>query len=104
MEKFNVISYDFNKDEFVSYDVIPFFVDEYDKAEYKPSTKSDWNVFVRQSAVWMFAGRCEYEVILKSWPTGNTEKKIDIYNQIMMNFDLVVELIRSSIYSRINES
>lgn len=97
MKTFNVIRYNFNTKEFEQYNVIPFFVGEYNDAREKPVTNKEWKNFIKQTANWMFGGRCEYEVILKSWPNADVEKKIDIYNQVMMNIDIVVDLVKEAV-------
>ena len=38
----------------------------------------------------MFACRCEYELIVSSWPTGFFEQKCDVYDQIVENIDAIV--------------
>ena len=36
-----------------------------------------------QSRYW---SRCEYEIILTGWPNASIQEKIDIYDQIIMNW------------------
>ena len=43
MKQFNVIIYDFNKDDYVPYDVIPYLVDRYKECRSKPKTFKDFN-------------------------------------------------------------
>lgn len=109
MEKFNVINFNFNSKRFEQYDVIPHFVrvynerrenhkkhpnDEYFKV---PETFEDFKKFVKEEAQYHFWSRCEYEIILVDWPTQDIEEKWDVYDQIMMNLDIITELVMKSI-------
>ena len=85
MKQFNVIVEDINSRKFIPYDVIPYLVQCYYEEEDERHSKYQW---------W---SRCEYEIILKSWPTGNIEKKIDVHQQVMMNIDIVTELLMKEV-------
>lgn len=95
MEHFNCIIYDFNKKEFVPYDVIPYLVDRYDdaKGKEKPKTLDEYKKFVKDWAMYQWWSRTEYEIVLQSWPGGRKEEKVDIYWQVMMNIDLVAKIL-----------
>ncbi|MDY2736806.1 hypothetical protein [Intestinibacter sp.] len=41
--------------------------------------------------------RCEYEIILQSWPTGRLEQKIDVYYQLMMNINIITEIVMDEV-------
>jgi hypothetical protein len=45
--------------------------------------------------LWLFCGRCEYEFIMSSWPPSEKDKKykLDVYEQLMLNFDRLVEYL-----------
>lgn len=97
MKSFNVIRYDFNSKEFEPYDVIPYFVREYqgridtcnelkselDKATSEteinlyrnalehwkvPVTFEEFKHFVKVESLHQFWSRCEYEIVLGPWP------------------------------------
>lgn len=93
MKSFNVIWQDFNKRTFEPYDIMPYFVQEYQNSEEKPQTFEEFKNFVMEKSHYMFWARCEYEVILCGWPDVNTQKKWDIHQQIMMNLDLVTNIL-----------
>lgn len=126
MKQFNVINFDFNAQKFVAYDVIPYFVREYyehveqydaskleleaakteEEIEIAKSNLDYWKVpvifdefkkFVKDKAQYQFWSRCEYEIILVDWPCQKTEEKWDVYDQIMMNLDIVTQLVIDSI-------
>lgn len=102
MKSFNVIIHDFNGKKFVPYDIMPYLLREYEKlvernkegdSYYKvPKTKAEFEDFIRREAMHQWWSRCEYEIILQSWPQGNCEEKWDVYDQILMNIDRVTEI------------
>lgn len=114
MTQFNVLWWDFNKPEPTFYDVLPYFRREYESCKKKdrPVTKEQWKEFVERKGLYMFCSRCEYEMIVSPWPPrhenivlknfeDNTEKtikrsiekKVDIWQQIEPNIDLIVRLL-----------
>jgi len=98
MEKFNVIIEDINRKEFIPYDVIPYLVSCYNKAEEKPSTFDEFKKFIERKAMYQWWSRCQYEIIISSWPsTRGTEEKWDVYKQVMMNIDVVTDLVMKSV-------
>lgn len=98
MKSFNVIINDFNRDTFEPYDVMPYLVDEYNKAEVKPSSFHEFKDFVKQIALYQWWGRCEYEIILVDWPNQKVSEKWDVYKQVMMNIDTIVGILIENIY------
>lgn len=54
---------------------------------------------VRRSLKYQYWGRCEYEIILTSWPPDNSgrfkDEKIDVYDQVLMNWFPFIEYIWS---------
>ena len=105
MQQFNVINYNFNAQKFESYDVIPYLVSAYnDKVQLYnecleedfwkvPQTFDEFKEFVQKESLYQFWGRCEYEIILVDWPCQKHEEKWDVYQQIMMNLDLVTKTL-----------
>ena len=126
MKQFNVINFNFNAKKFEAYDVIPYLVRAYneqverhntaeseldiaiteEEIEIAKSSLDYWKVpvtfdefkeFVKDKAQYRFWARCEYEIILVDWPCQKTEEKWDVYDQIMMNLDIVTQLVMDSI-------
>ena len=105
MKSFNVIIWEPNHKVFEPYDIIPYLVNAFQERvkNYKKYPKNDyWKIptnfeefkeFIEKESQYQFWGRCEYEVILVDWPCLKTEKKIDVYWQIMMNIDLITEIV-----------
>lgn len=94
--QFNVIIYDVNKKEFVPYDVIPYFVDCYKEIKNKknaPKTFEEFIKFVEGNSMYMYWGRCEWEIICSSFPCEDVKKKIDVNWQIKMNLELITQIL-----------
>ena len=109
MKQFNVINFNFNAKKFESYDVIPYFVRAYqerielhkkypsDSNFNVPNTFDEFKEFIKDRAQYQFWARCEYEIILVDWPCQKTEEKWDVYDQIMMNLDIITQLVMDSV-------
>lgn len=97
MKNFYVINYDFNRQEFYPYDVIPYLINEYNKLQNKPKTFEDIKEFIIKESKYMWWGRCEYEIILKDWPSQTTSEKWDVYKQVMMNIDIITNILIDNI-------
>lgn len=97
MEKFNVIIEDINTRKFIPYDVIPYLVDQYKKAKDKPSTFLEFKEFIRKESMYQWWSRCEYEIVLQSWPIGKNEEKIDVYWQVMMNINIITDILMKEV-------
>ena len=99
---FNVIIYDFNRKQFVPYDIIPYFVNAYKERKEKkykkvPKTLEEFIEFVKEESRYQFWGKCEYEIILVDWPNQKAEKKIDVHEQIMMNIECIAILVMAKV-------
>ena len=96
---FYYIIQDINARQFVPYDVMPYFLNEWKeiKKAKRPTKLTELKEWLRGRAQYMYWSRCEYEVILAGWPNTDNQKKIDIYDQIVMNLPLVVEVFCKNI-------
>lgn len=95
--KFNVIYYDINKDKMSEYDIIPYLMLAYNKIENKPKTISELKSFILSESKYRWWARCEYEIILSSWPAGKCKEKWDIFKQIEMNIDIITNIFADAI-------
>lgn len=109
MKSFNVLTWDFNKDMVEPYDVMPYFESayykrvedavKYDDPYFKvPATYDELKEFIRSEAQYQFWGRCEYEFIMHGWPVKKNTYKIDVYEQIMMNLDIVTQILYDELF------
>ena len=53
--------------------------------------KEDFSEKLKREMMYYFWSKCEYEIILSPWTGRADDIKIDVYDQIMMNFDRLVD-------------
>lgn len=87
--------YDFNAKEIKPYNVFTHVAYLRKILElYLESTS--WEDFKKEVDRWTqyyFWSKCEYELILSSWPNKEEEIKIDIYDQLKLNWDKFINYI-----------
>lgn len=93
MKSFNVIVEDNGK--FKPYNVIPYLWSEYVKVKDELTFLDDVKEFIRKTSRYQWWSRCEYEIILSDWPNQKVQEKWDIYDQIMMNLDIIANILIS---------
>ena len=89
----NVLIWDFNKDCLENYNVVPYFLDilKSMKKNKRPKDIDAFSVWLRNEAMYMFMARCEWEMIIHRWPKLKKDRKIDVYDQLSMNWNMFVE-------------
>ena len=96
-KKFNVMIWDFNRRMLTTYDVLPYFREEYKEAKKtdRPKTRKEWEEFVTRKGRYMFWSRCEWEIIVSEWPPAKEDRgvKIDVWRQIENNLGIVVDIL-----------
>lgn len=97
MNKFNVIWYNINSKKFEAYDVLPYFINEYNNSKNKPKTFEEFKEFIISNSRYMYWARCQYEIIICGWPNEENREKWDIHKQIMMNIDIIVDILMNNI-------
>lgn len=50
-------------------------------------SRKEFDALLERKLMYYFWAKCEYEVVLTSWVGLANNIKIDIYNQVMMNWD-----------------
>ena len=97
-KKFNVIDYNANEHKFVSYDVIPFFVEKYNGIKIgRPITFDDFKEMILSESFRQFYGRHEFEFdIVKS----HCQKTVDVDWQIRNNLDLITEMVMEQVKNK----
>ena len=97
-KKFNVIDYDSGSNKFVSYNVIPFFVEKYNGIKRgRPITFDDFKEMILTESFRQFYGRYEFEFELVKSQTCQT---IDIDWQIRNNLDLITEMVMEQVKNK----
>lgn len=95
MNKFNVIIE--NNGKFEPFNVIPYLVKRYNDSEEKPKTVEEFKDFIIGRAKYQWWARCEYEIILSDWPSQKHEEKWDVFDQVMMNIDVVTQILMRNV-------
>ena len=89
----------YNNGELKKYDIIPYLVDKYESLSRKnrPNLRLYNSVkeFIVKECRYQFWSRCEYEIIISSWPDEINKKKIDVYDQIVLNIDIITKILTS---------
>jgi len=95
----------FNGKKIETYDIFSHggFMDDV-RTAYKKH-KHDHDAFcesVRKSLGYYFWGKCEHEVLVASWISADyvKPKKIDVYNQVMLNWDVFIEYVWTRAHER----
>lgn len=57
--------------------------------------KRGFSIEVQRWLKYYFWAKCEWEIILSSWPKDDRAKKekIDVYDQVMLNFDVFIDYL-----------
>ena len=97
MNTFNVIIEDFNNKKFIPYDIMPYLRKQYKEGNKKLKLKSEFEKFIRDESMYQFWGRCEYEIMVEAWPCKDHSEKIDVFDQIMMNIDVIAKLLMEDV-------
>lgn len=94
--EWNVYIGDFNSARIKSYNVFNngSFLEDC-KINWKKN-KGDRQAFserLRRDLMYYYWSKCEWEVVVSSWPEGRGEAKIDVYDQVMLNWELFVDYV-----------
>ena len=90
--EWNVYVNNFNSKRIETYNIFKHggFLDDCKKAARKYS--KDEAAFleeVRKYLMYNFWSKCEWEIVITDWPTsGKVEKKIDVFDQVMLNWPI----------------
>ena len=76
------------------------FVEDIEKMRKNKITSVDFKDRLKQVLMYYFWAKCEYEVIVSSFPPDEKSKdeKVDIYSQVMLNFDIFCDYVYSNIF------
>lgn len=87
---------DFNAKKIESYNIFNhggFILDC--KKNYKANgdNREEFIERMRKDLMYWFWSKCEWEVVIVSWPEGRGETKIDVYDQVMLNWKLFSDYV-----------
>lgn len=94
--KWNVYRHSFNEKEFEVFNVFHHAsfrksVEKYLKE--KDLIKDKFEERIRREAMYYFWCKCEYEIVLKQWTGPDCEQKIDIFDQLQLNWDHFIDYL-----------
>lgn len=119
---FYVLYKDFNNGQMTPYDVMPslygsifnsngslskknfYICDDKTFKRRNIKDKKDLKKFVNSHFMYHYWSKCEWEYIASDWPPkkDNREVKIDVYQQLKPNIDLIVDIIWEQIKNKLN--
>lgn len=96
---------DFNMKRIVEYNIFEHhsFAGDVGKAYKKHRTDFEaFNEAVRKSLAYYFWSKCEWEVIVGAWVARDRvpERKVDVYEQVMLNWDVFIEYVWTRCHER----
>lgn len=108
MIEYRVITWDFSADRVKYYDIMPYLYRRLEeKRKKRQITLKDLTLerlkeFIDAESKYQFWARCQYEVILSSWPPRENGRrhKMDVYEQIHMNLDNIAKLMYDDLQKR----
>lgn len=98
--------YDINHKKIEPYDIFRhwrFNEDVISLLNKRGMTEENFREKLKSDLMYYFWSKCEYEVLVAGWPpTDNKdeEEKIDIYDQVMLNFDQFASYVWNSVTHR----
>ena len=97
----NVIYGSFNRREIRACNIFDhggFWKDCVDASKKYGNDKETFSKKIKSSLMYYFWSKCEWEVIVSHWPPSERMRdiKIDVYDQIMLNWKLFIEYVWSN--------
>ena len=112
---FYTLTWDMNRAKVENYDIMPYLVSAWkeDKARKhkiwfkssdddtkEPTTVEEWKKAILAASRYQFWARCEYEIIVSEWPTEKHRVKLDVFDQINANIDVITKLFMEYVSSK----
>lgn len=89
----NVIRENFNTSKFEAYNVFGHysFLEDVINVFKSSESKETFSTALVKEVRYHFWSKCEYEIVLQTWPKSDYEEKIDIAYQLFNNWDRFVD-------------
>ena len=104
IEPYYVITWNFNKDQIERYNIMDYLINCYKETKKRkldiPKTFEEYKNFILKKSKYQFWSRCEYECIIHCWPVKKNEYKLDVYEQIEMNIDIITKHFMNQITNK----
>jgi len=100
--EWNVLYDDFNAKKITTYNIFDhgYFLEDCKFIASKNIEKrEEFAEEIRKLLSYYFWSKCEWEIIVSEWPPSkrNVEKKISVYDQIMINWDRFIDYLLNNI-------
>lgn len=96
--KFMVVIGSFNQDKYEAINIFDYEIlkNELNKiAKLRTNKRPTFDEFserIRKVVMYQFWSRCEYEIIISSWVGRHWENKVDVYDQVRLNWDIFIKM------------
>lgn len=92
--EYNVYYHSFNGDEIKTFNVLreDRYVMNCIRGYKKNMSRDEFDERLDKDCMSMYWSRCEYEVIVSAWVGGKAKEKIDIYQQLKINWSVFSEI------------
>lgn len=115
MPVFYTLAWDVNRNEVENYDVMPYLVSAWEEDKVRkhkiwfksldddtkePATVEEWKKAILAASRYEFWARCEYEITVSGWPVEKRRVKLDVFDQINANIDVIAELFMRYVSSK----
>ena len=95
--QWNVLYYNCNAQRIEPYNIFKHssFAGDVKKLLKEDLTVEDFASKLKRILMYYFWSKCEHEVIIQAWPPSHSdvEKKVDIYDQVLLNWDVFVNYV-----------
>lgn len=115
MPVFYTLAWDVNRNVVENYDVMPYLVSAWEEDKVRkhkiwfksldddtkePATVEEWKKAILAASRYQFWARCEYEITVSGWPVEKHRVKLDVFDQINANIDVITELFMKYVSSK----
>lgn len=100
-----VFAENFNGKRIEEYDIFEHYSFAEDVKKAYRKYRNDFDAFsekVRGLLFYYFRSKCEWEVIVGAWPPSERvpERKVDVYEQVILNWDVFIEYVWTRCHER----
>ena len=96
----NVLHYNINQRTIDDYDIFKHagFAKDVEKMLGERFDRKSFDERLKSALLYWFWSRCEYEILVCGWPPSHsdTQRKVDIYSQVMLNFEIFSDYVWSN--------
>jgi hypothetical protein len=86
-----------NEDKITTFNIFDHlgFAKEVEKALHSFKSREEFAKKLRSELFYYFGSKCEWEVIVSPWVGSRNKEgiKVDVYNQVMLNWDAFVDYV-----------